>query len=144
MLHIVISLILIYLGLCVTFLGAVLVMGLLGREELILPGFLAKPIRLLAWPWLRGWATGITIGYGTVFLVPDPHEMLKTHEATHRDQSRARAAWLSSLADHRLPWGLCLVAGALVQGVCYGWEFIRHGYIKNKFEVAARKAAGEE
>lgn len=144
MLHLILTPIIVYLALCVLFLGALLVAGLLGREETILPRWLAAPIRLLAYPWLRGWATGITVGYATVFLVAEPFEPLRIHEATHRAQSAGRAAWLSGVTNHRLPWGACLVLGALVQGVCYGWEFIRHGYTNNAFEIAARKAAGEE
>lgn len=138
LLHVILAIVKLYALLGLAFLGAMLCLGLAGKEETILPRPLAGLLRLMAWPWLRGWATGVTVGVATVFPISDPHEPLRVHEATHRAQTRRQTPSWKRFRK------IALLVGTGKQIVLYVRDYLRHGYVKNVYEVEARKAAGEE
>jgi hypothetical protein len=109
-----------------------------GKEEWIVPAWLGWLLRWFTAPWYGfSRVDAFTSGTTTVFMTGEPPEDLLLHEAKHRQESKDRApSWL--------PRRLGLVVGALHYGLLYAWEYVRHGYWNNRFEIAAREAAGQD
>lgn len=93
-------------------------------REILVPRWVARPWR---WVWsklLGAEIAAVTIGYTIFYLTDLITPELQRHELEHVYQ----AARLGRL---RFWWQ-------------YARELLRHGYRNNAFEVAARKAAGQE
>lgn len=84
----------------------------------------ASAIRWLTAPLYGQRIDAITTGFTVWYLTPEPSEALRMHEHTHVAQAQRM--------------------GRLIFALAYAWEFVRRGYRANRFEVEARKAAGQE
>lgn len=131
-----------YPVLMATIVLAIFVAGMKGREEYTLPAGCRTAFKLLFAPWY-GFKTqeATTVGYCTVYTVPNPPEDLLIHEAMHRFQSLRESPGYSDQADLSV---MMRLVGALIYGAKYMAEFVRHGYKNNNFEIEARKIAGQE
>lgn len=98
-------------------------------REVVLSGRLGRAIK---WVWskmLRADIAGVTVGHTILYLGPwatveDVPGDLRTHEQEHVHQAH--------------------LYGRLGFWARYLVELVRHGYRNNRFEVEARKAAGQE
>jgi hypothetical protein len=81
----------------------------------------------------------ITVGDTVFYFIPSPPADLVRHELEHVFQAEAMAPrWL-----RWWPW-LAKRVGWARFWRAYAEEHARNGYRNNRFEVAARKAAGQE
>lgn len=96
-----------------------------------LPAWLARPVRwtltktanLLGSKYREGIKAFMLPGIGTFFLIPDPPLDLVVHEDEHHTQCKELGSWRFAYE--------------------YIIETLIHGYWDNRFEKAARKAAGQ-
>jgi hypothetical protein len=106
----------------------------------ILPSWLARAVRWLTAPLYGGHPVdAITFSHTTIFLLPAPLPWdLQRHELEH----------VIECAEYELRWWPRWLGrtwtGTVRYGAAYLLEYLRHGYQGNRFEVRARKAAGQE
>jgi len=81
----------------------------------------------------------ITFGQLTIYLVTDPSDALRRHEAKHREQALRYRPWWA-LGPLR-SWGNRISEARFL--VASLKEHQKNSYINNKFEVEARNAEGQ-
>jgi len=90
----------------------------------LLPSWMRRPLRWTLSKLAGSNVEAFTVGYTIVFLVDDPPMDLVVHEMIHVEQAKRM--------------------GRLRFWASYLWETLRHGYRNNKYEVEARRHAGQE
>lgn len=100
--------------------------------------------RMLSWYMrpLYGWRRigAFTVGYCTVFLSRWPSGDLVVHELEHQNQCgrcMPKGQWIWNW------YRTASLIGLLRFMVRYNLEYLRHGYYNNRYEVEARKVAGQ-